>query len=114
MTYDEFREALKTQKPDGTCPVGKTLNILRGKWTTKIIFELQKGERFRFGELKRKLPEITNTMLSSTLKELENLGIVKREQFNEIPPHTEYSLTDAGRDMLPVFYEMALWGQKYL
>ncbi len=64
----------------------------------------------RFGELKRGLPGITGTALSNVLKELEADGFVRREQFNEIPPHVEYSLTEKGADLQPVFYQMMLWG----
>ncbi len=53
-------------------------------------------------------------MLSNTLKELEQNKIILRKQFNEIPPHTEYSLSESGKELYPVFYEMALWGSKYL
>lgn len=53
-------------------------------------------------------------MLTNTLRDLENLGIVHREQFNEIPPHVEYSLTDKGKDLLPVFTELAKWGETHL
>lgn len=52
-------------------------------------------------------------MLTTTLRDLENKGIVHREQYNEIPPHVEYSLTKKGKDLLPVFYEMAQWSEKY-
>ena len=53
-------------------------------------------------------------MLASALKELEADGLVHREQFNEIPPHVEYSLTERGKDLLPVFCAMANWGLKYI
>lgn len=53
-------------------------------------------------------------MLSSTLKELENIDVVKRTQYNEIPPHVEYSLTEKGQALLPSFLEIAKWGEKYL
>ena len=53
-------------------------------------------------------------MLTSTLRDLEELGIVHREQFNEIPPHVEYSLTDKGKALLPVFCELAKWGENNL
>lgn len=49
-------------------------------------------------------PRITNTMLTNTLRDLEELGIIHREQFNEIPPHVEYSLTEKGKALLPVFF----------
>lgn len=57
---------------------------------------------------------MTNTMLTNTLRDLERLGIVRREQYNEIPPHVEYSLTEQGRELLPVFFEMAKWGERNL
>ena len=60
------------------------------------------------------LPRITNTMLTSTLRDLEELGSVHREQFNEISPHVEYSLTDKGKALLPVFCELAKWGENNL
>ena len=68
----------------------------------------------RFGELQRAMPRVTNAMLTATLRDLERIGIVDRQQFNEIPPHVEYSLSDKGKDLLPVFYEMTKWGFKYL
>lgn len=59
-------------------------------------------------------PRMTNTMLTNTLRDLERLGIVRREQYNEIPPHVEYSLTEQGRELLPVFFEMEKWGERNL
>ena len=53
-------------------------------------------------------------MLTSTLRDLEELGIIHRQQFNEIPPHVEYSLTDKGKALLPVFVEIFKWGEAYL
>lgn len=64
--------------------------------------------------MKKAYPRITNTMLTNTLRDLEELGIVHREQFNEIPPHVEYSLTEKGKALLPVFFELAKWGENNL
>lgn len=113
LTLEEFREGIKTAVPGKDCPVAKTLELLGGKWTSKVIFELQRRDAVRFGELKRSLADTTNTMLSSTLKRLEEAGIVERRQYEEMPVRVEYSLTEAGREMLPVFYEMAKWGSRY-
>lgn len=113
MTFEEFKNGIKTVKPQENCSVGKTLELLNGKWTSKVIFELQKADVIRFGELKRNLNGITNTMLSSTLKNLEEHGIVQRQQFDEMPVRVEYSLTDAGKAMLPIYYEIALWGDRF-
>lgn len=60
------------------------------------------------------MPAITNAMLSNTLKSLENKGIVIRKQFNEVPLRVEYSLSESGKAMLSIYYEMAVWGEKYL
>lgn len=113
FTYDEFKKDIKTVHSFKNCPVLQALEILNGKWTPRIIFELQKRESVRFGTLKSNLNGITNTMLSSTLKSLENNGIIVRKQYDEIPVRVEYSLTECGRDMLPIFYEIAKWGRKY-
>ena len=59
-------------------------------------------------------PRITNTMLTNTLRDLEELGIIHREQFNEIPPHVEYSLTEKGKSLLPVFFEISKWVEENL
>lgn len=90
------------------------MELLSGKWRTHIIYELCKRPTCRFGELRKAVPHITNTMLTNTLRDLERLEIVHREQFNEIPPHVEYSLTDKGKALLPVFFELAKWGDTYL
>ena len=74
------------------------------------MYELCIYDRVCFGQLKKDLPGITNTMLTKSLRELEEDGLVHREQFNEVPPHVEYSLTDMGNDLLPVFYAIMNWG----
>lgn len=111
-TPEEYLERIMTGSIKDDCPVHKTLELLSGKWRTHIIYELCKHPSMRFGELKKAYPRITNTMLSNTLKDLEGLGIVHREQFNEIPPHVEYSLTERGKALLPVFFEMSKWGEE--
>ena len=114
MTFEEFQEYIKNDNPQENCPVSKTLELLGGKWTSKVIYELEKSNQLRFGQLKKNLDGITNTMLSSTLKTLEERGIVERKQYNEVPLRVEYSLTAAGKAMLSIYYEMAKWGSTYL
>lgn len=114
MTAEEYLKKVLTSPTQTNCPMRKTLELISGKWRTHIIYELCKNPVCRFGELKKALPQITSTMLTSTLRDLEKYGIVQRKQFNEIPPHTEYSLTDKGKAMLPIFCELAKWGENYL
>ncbi|MFV0441600.1 MAG: winged helix-turn-helix transcriptional regulator, partial [Lachnospirales bacterium] len=80
----------------------------------RVIYELSKVDAIRFGELKKNIDNITNTMLTSTLRNLEENKIVNRVQYNEIPPHVEYSLTDIGRDMYPIFIEMVNWSVRHM
>ena len=116
LSYAEYMElvhnGITTQA--GNCPVTPLLEMLQGRWKFQIIYELCIQSPIRFGELKKALGGITNTMLTSSLRELEQDGLVDRVQFNEIPPHVEYSLSDKGKDLLPVFYEMTKWGFQYL
>ena len=92
------------------CPVETTLMLIGDKWKVLILRDLMPGTQ-RFGELKKSIPAITNSMLTSTLRDLEKLGIIYREQFNEIPPHVEYSLTKKGKALIPVFIEISKWGE---
>ncbi len=114
LTAEEYLKRILAATPSDNCPMRKTLELISGKWRTHIIYELCKRPTCRFGELKKALPRITSTMLSATLKDLEEYGIVHREQFNEIPPHVEYSLTEKGKALLPAFTELAKWGENYL
>lgn len=113
MTAEEYLKRVVSNETSSDCPMRKTLELLNGKWRTHVIYELCKRPSCRFGELKKAVPRITNTMLTTTLRDLESLGIIHREQFNEIPPHVEYSLTDKGKALLPVFFELAKWGDAY-
>ena len=97
-----------------SCPVTKAMFIFEGKWNVQILFALFTFHALRFGELQKHVPGISKTMLSSTLRKLEEYGLVHREQFNEIPPHVEYSLTEGGNALKAVFAEIAKWSSVYM
>lgn len=113
FSVDEFINSMLQTSGKQNCPIRKTLGMLSGKWRTHVIYALFKKEKMRFGELKKEIPDITNTMLTATLRDLEEKEIVQRIQYNEIPPRVEYSLTQKGKDLFPVFYEIAKWSEKY-
>ena len=94
------------------CPLTYALDIIGGKWRLPIIWALNKNNVLRYNELKKKVNGITNMMLSQSLKEMENYGLVNRKQFLEIPPRVEYSLTDTGKDLIKALELLAKWGKK--
>ena len=96
------------------CPIYKMMELFQGKWTIWILFELSRHESMRFGELKKAISGISNTMLASTLKDLEEKKLIKRIQYNEIPPHVEYMATDKAKELQAVFQAMKDWGSKNL
>jgi len=105
---------LLSYNEDHDCPVLRTMELLSGKWRIYVINELCKKPSCRFSEIQKNLPEITSTTLTATLRELEQVGLIHREQFNEVPPHVEYSLTEKGLALIPSFYELTRWGMAYL
>ncbi len=115
MSYKEYLANVKNGivTKGGNCPVTPLLQMLQGRWKARLLYALCTAEPARFGQLKRELSGITNTMLAKSLRELEEDGLITRRQFNEIPPHVEYSLTPMGRDLLPVFYAITNWGFRH-
>ncbi len=96
------------------CPLKYLTQVLGGKWKIPIICILSGPEPQRYSSIKRRLGGITNMMLAQSLKDLESSGMVSRKQFNEIPPHVEYSLTDRGRRTLPFLSAAAQWAAQEL
>jgi DNA-binding HxlR family transcriptional regulator len=94
------------------CPLTFALEVIGGKWRLPIIWLLNKNGTMRYNELKRSIDGITNMMLTQSLKELESYGIIKRQQFMEIPPRVEYSLTDNGLELISALKVLADWGSK--
>jgi DNA-binding HxlR family transcriptional regulator len=94
-------------------PVIATLGLIGGRWKGIILYQLTFGTR-RFGEIAVRIPTISRKVLTEQLKELEKDGLVSRKKYNETPPRVEYSLTELGESLSPVFDEMADWGRKNL
>lgn len=93
------------------CPLTFALTLIGSKWRLPIIWALWQEKTLRYNELKRRVDGITNMVLSSSLKEMENQGLVLRKQYMEIPPRVEYSLTNAGEDLIPSLESLAKWGK---
>jgi DNA-binding HxlR family transcriptional regulator len=95
------------------CPVTYTISVVGGKWKWIILYMIYRRETIRYGELKKKLPSIAHKTLSQQLKELEEGGLIHREQYNQIPPRVEYSLTEKGKSLIPILTLMAQWGEEH-
>jgi DNA-binding HxlR family transcriptional regulator len=95
------------------CPVEATLDLIDGKWKAIILYHLFE-RTLRFNELKRRLSKITQRMLTRQLRELEEVGVVNRTVFAEVPARVEYALTPHGRSLEPVIRALWIWGDAYL
>ena len=92
------------------CAMDVTMKYIGGKWKTVVLWYLR-NKTYRFGELKKKIPDITEKMLSLQLKALEKDGIIKREVYAEVPLRVEYSMTEFGKTLIPVLEEISRWGR---
>ncbi|WP_144485235.1 winged helix-turn-helix transcriptional regulator [Bacillus pumilus] len=96
------------------CPrFEKAVELLSKRWVALIVFQLLSGPQ-RFSEIEVALTNLSGRVLSERLKELEAAGIVKREVFAETPVRIEYSLTDMGRSLAPVFEEISKWSTEWI
>lgn len=109
-TQIESVKKIKERKELHFCPVESGIEILSGKWKGRILWKLYNQPTMRFGELRRALGSITEKMLTQQLRELESQKLVNRKIFTEVPPRVEYSLTEFGITLKPIFDGFAEWG----
>lgn len=94
---------------ENICPLKYLSQTFGGKWKMPIICVLSDMSPKRYSAIKRSLGDITNMMLAQSLKELEAAGLVSRTQYNEVPPRVEYSLTERGKNAIPMLTAAAQW-----
>ena len=94
------------------CPEAYAVNIIGGQWSLVICSWLLSG-KLRFGELKKKLPNITERMLTLQLRKLEQHKLVKRTVYAEVPPRVDYELTPIGKELEPIISQMTHWGERH-
>ena len=95
------------------CPVETTLSLIGNKWQGLILRDLNLNGTMRFKELQRSIGKISQKVLTTNLRSMEEFGIVSREAFAEVPPRVEYSLTELGQSLKPVLDAMWVWGERY-
>ena len=98
---------------DLDCPLRLTMSLIDSKWKSCILDELRSGEALRPSELHRRLPEAAPRVLDIQLKEMADDGLVDKTIYAELPPRSEYVITDLGRSLLPIIDAMLRWGEEH-
>lgn len=96
------------------CPIRTVLDRIGDKWSMLVILILGEEERMRFNELQKSMKDVSQKMLTVTLRKLEADGLLEREIFPEIPPRVEYNLTDRGRSLLPHIHSLSAWAKEHI
>ena len=95
------------------CPIRNILSRLSDKWSLLVLYTLQHHPTMRFNALRHAIPDISQKMLTNTLRALEEDGFVTRTVYAEVPPRVEYSLTPLGKSLKPILDSMGAWGEEY-
>ncbi len=114
MTKNNKKEPLCDNIAGNGCGLKKVIGIVGGKWKIMILCVIDNNEVVRYGELNRAVAGITNTMLATSLKELEADGLVERKMYDEMPVRVEYNLTDKAKSLIPILLELKKWGEDNL
>lgn len=96
--------------PSDECGIQYTLTKIGGKWKPLILWYLAKFGVKRYGEIRRYIPEVTNKMLSQQLKELAEDKLIKKKDYQTVPPKVEYKITNEGLTLVPILELMCQWG----
>ena len=104
MNRTEVRDALFPR-----CPIRNVLSRVGDKWSMLVLFTLENNENIRFKELQRNIPDISQKILTLTLRTLEGDGLVARKAYAEVPPRVEYALTEKGKSLLPLINNLIDW-----
>lgn len=109
-----MKEAKDERTENLLCPIKYLTKVLGGRWKLPILCILETGGTVRFGQLKKKLGNVSNVMLSQSLRELEHDGIITRHQYNEVPPHVDYTMTKKGKKVIPALKMLGDWAKEFM
>ena len=108
----ERAETVEMEEKLETTGFRYTLSLINGKYKMIILYTLMEFQIVRFNEMKKYIGDISYKTLSVNLKELEADGLVHREEYPQIPPKVEYSLTARGKSLIPILDMMCEWGDQ--
>ena len=92
-------------------PIDAALEVIGGKYKVAILYHIRESA-LRFGELHRLMPLATKRILTKQLRELERDGMINRKIFRQVPPRVDYSLTKAGKSIIPILEDLCEWGKR--
>lgn len=95
-----------------TCAITVAQKVIGGKWAFVLLHFISKGTA-RFGELRKRMPSVSQATLTKQLRILEEACLIHREVYPQVPPKVEYSLTTLGKSFIPVLHALAHWGEEY-
>lgn len=96
------------------CPVRTVLSRISDKWSLLVLYTLHQASSMRFNELRKKIPDISQKMLTSTLRTMEADGYVSRAVFAEVPPRVVYSLTPRALSLIPIVDQLIVWAESHM
>ncbi len=99
----------KKLEEDIRCPLEYGMGVFGGKWNSRVICVLNDMGTLRYSEIRKEMGNITDAVLTSTLKDLINNGIVERKSYDQIPPRVEYNLTEKGQSVVPILQSICQW-----
>ncbi|RNL85910.1 transcriptional regulator [Sinomicrobium pectinilyticum] len=105
---------MKKNNNEVICPVDYAFRRIGGKYKGRILWYLHRHQVLRYGELRRAIRDITTKMLTQTLRELEDDGLINRKVYHEVPPKVEYFLTETGKELIPFIEHLSQWGEKQM
>ena len=105
---------MKNFHPTGNCPVRDVLSRLGDKWSILVLVTLNANGTMRFSDIHKTIEDISQRMLTVTLRTLESDGLVERRIYAEVPPRVEYNLTDTGRSLIPHVEALVDWALEHM
>lgn len=114
MGYAEYKNETSRKRAGlPACPVETCVQLIGSKWRLLIMRDLLMNESMRFGQLQRSVGKVSQKVLTSNLRDMEESGLVVRRVYPEVPPRVEYSLTETGKSLKPIIDAMWDWGTEY-
>lgn len=109
MTISIFMNSPITETVFSDCPIRQVLSHVCSKWSLLVIYTLNQHTRMRFNTIAKSIPDISQKMLTSTLRALEADGLIERAVYAEVPPRVEYALTPRAQSFIPLIEDMIQW-----